>query len=76
VGRCEKLIQRAERNPGGLRFPEAKRLAECLGFTLERMRGSHHVYVRAGRERPVVLTPDRNGMAKGYQVRQLLTGTD
>lgn len=71
MARCEKLIEKAVRNPGSLRFAEATRLAECLGFVLRRTRGSHHIFVREG-ERPVSLQPDGGGMAKAYQVRQLL----
>lgn len=68
--RCEKLLAKARANPVGLQFAEARRLAECLGLELRRIRGSHHAYV-AG-DHFVSLQPRKDGKAKAYQVRQLL----
>lgn len=72
--RCEKLLSKARVNPGGLRFAEAQRLAECLGLELRRIRGSLHAY-GAG-EHFVSLQPRRDGKAEAYQVRQLLEIAD
>ena len=47
-------------------------LAEAFGFTLTRTRGSHRVLKRAGLFDYLNVQPDKNGMAKAYQVRQLL----
>ena len=68
---CEELLKRAKANPAGLRFVEMCRLAECFGFRLARQRGSHVLYTRFGRPRPLNFQADK-GMAKAYQVRQLL----
>lgn len=68
---CEELLERAKSNPAGLRFAEVCRLAECFGFRLARRRGSHVLYTRFGRLRPLNFQADK-GMAKAYQVRQLL----
>lgn len=72
--RCEKLLSKARVNPGGLRFAEARRLAECLGLRLTRVRGSHFVYKGAGYF--ANLLPERDGTAKRYQVVQLLKIAD
>lgn len=68
----EKLLERLA--TGKLRnvaFADLCRLAEALGFRLERVRGSHHVYTH--QELPVRLNlQDRHGEAKPYQIRQLL----
>jgi predicted RNA binding protein YcfA (HicA-like mRNA interferase family) len=69
--RCEKLLLRAQASPSGLRFEEACQLAECYGYVFARQRGSHRLYKRDGSPRVMNLQADR-GMAKEYQVRQLL----
>jgi predicted RNA binding protein YcfA (HicA-like mRNA interferase family) len=63
-----------------LRFAELVALAEAFGFELDRIDGSHHVFVHPRAQRPLPLQPDGNmakgTMAKGYQVRQLLKLVD
>lgn len=70
--RPEKLLERLA--AGDLRnvaFSDIRRLAAALGFRLERMRGSHHIYGHPGL--PAMLNlQDRKGEAKPYQIRQLL----
>jgi len=69
--RAKKLLLRAINNPGGLRFQELTLLARALGFELARQRGSHHVFHHAAVTELLNLQ-DVGGMAKAYQVRQLL----
>ena len=69
--RGRKLLEKALHNPQGLRFEEAKRLAQAFGFRLDRISGSHHIFVRAGVPQLVNLQ-DYGGKAKAYQVKQLL----
>lgn len=76
MSRNEKLLAKAWKNPGGLRFAEAQRLAELAGYTLDRSRGSHHVYVKDGVDRPLSLQEGKDGKAKAYQVRQILAELD
>lgn len=73
--RCADLLARARGNPASLRFSEACTLAECLGWVLARQRGSHRIFKRPGTMRLVNLQ-DVRGMAKPYQVRQLLETVD
>ena len=70
--RPEKLLERlAAGELKNVAFPDLCRLAEALGFRLDRVRGSHHIYEHPGL--PVVLNlQDRKGEAKPYQIRQLL----
>jgi len=42
----------------------------ALGFT-ERVKGSHHIFFRAGVEEIINLQPRDGGVAKLYQVRQV-----
>ena len=52
-------------------FAEARGLVEGLGFTLARIRGSHHVFVHPDLEERLNLQ-NMNGQAKPYQLRQLV----
>ena len=76
MGKCEKLLVAARESSGGLRFTELCQLAECHGFVLARKRGSHCMYAREGLTRPLNFQQSQNGMAKGYQVKQLLDAID
>jgi predicted RNA binding protein YcfA (HicA-like mRNA interferase family) len=74
---CHQLRSRAATNPAALRFREACALAECFGFAFVRQRGtSHRLYKRPGVLRMINLQSGPNGMAKAYQVRQLLMAID
>jgi len=66
-----KLLALALRNPAGLRFAQLCALAEACGFNLARVSGSHHIYTHALLRSSINLQ-DVGGMAKAYQVRQLL----
>jgi len=54
-----------------LKFRELCELAECFGFLLTRQKGSHHIFKHQG-YRKLLNLQDSKGMAKAYQVRQLL----
>ncbi len=66
-----KLLEKALNSPQSLRFSEVLRLARSFGFRLDRTSGSHHILKRAGIPELVNLQ-NVGGMAKPYQVRQLL----
>lgn len=70
--RPEKLLERlAAGELHNVAFIDLCRLAEALGFRLERTRGSHRIYGHPGL--PACLNlQDRKGKAKPYQIRQLL----
>ena len=53
------------------RFEEACALARGFGFRLSRVRGSHHIFAHEG-VRELVNLQEVRGMAKPYQVKQLL----
>jgi predicted RNA binding protein YcfA (HicA-like mRNA interferase family) len=54
------LAQRWERGmPSEVRFPELRKLLEQHGWTLDRIKGSHHVFVRKGG--PIVVLPVHRG---------------
>ena len=56
-----------------VRFADAQRLAEALGFELDRVRGSHHIYRHPGIGQQINLQAlGGRHQAKPYQLRQLL----
>lgn len=67
-----ELRARARSHPASIRFDEVCALAEHHGFALVRQRGSHRMYRRPGFRRLLNFQPKGAGMAKAYQVRQLL----
>jgi len=54
-----------------VRFGDLQRLVEALGFELDRVSGSHHLYRHPTIGRRINLQA-RGGQAKPYQLRQLL----
>ncbi|MDE2292474.1 MAG: type II toxin-antitoxin system HicA family toxin [Elusimicrobia bacterium] len=69
--RPAKLARSARANPAGVRFKDLCRLAEAYGFSLLRQKGSHRIYAHDGL-RAIMNFQNDGGMAKAYQVRQLL----
>ncbi len=67
---AELLRRLAEGQLANVRFADAQRLAEALGFELDRVRGSHHIYRHPNGQR--LNLQARGGQAKPYQLRQLL----
>ncbi len=53
-----------------LRFEDLRGLLLALRFE-ERVRGSHHIFVRSGVAEIINLQPRDGGLAKPYQVRQV-----
>jgi len=72
---CDDLLQKARSSPQSLRFSEVCRLAECYGFRKARQSGSHAIYKRPGIFSLMNFQNDK-GMAKQYQVEQLLAFID
>lgn len=66
-----KLFQRIINNPRNVRFETLTMLAISFGFTLVRIRGSHHIFSHSQIDE-IVNLQNVDGMAKPYQVRQLL----
>jgi len=52
-------------------FPDLKRLVEAFGFALERIEGSHHIFVHDAIDEQLNLQ-EVSGEGKPYQIRQLL----
>lgn len=70
---AQKLWARVRRGSRNLSFRELVALAEAFGFRHVRTSGSHRIFAHP--EVPAMLNfqPDRDGSAKRYQIRQLVT---
>ena len=66
-----KLLDKLLSGSRNIRFEEATRAAECFGFQLVRVNGSHHIFQHSEITELVNLQ-NVKGQAKPYQVRQLL----
>ena len=72
----EALLRRCQSGAlSNVRFADAVRLAEALGFTLKRVEGDHHIFERTGVHVCVNLQSVK-GEAKPYQLRQVLKLVD
>ncbi len=76
MGRCDKLLEKARNAPSNLTFRELCHLAECHGFELDRVKGSHHIFKSRQIRGVLTLQKAQDGKAKPYQVRQLLDHID
>jgi predicted RNA binding protein YcfA (HicA-like mRNA interferase family) len=68
----ERLRQRIAQRPNAVRFEELARLLEAYGWSLVRVRGSHHLFARGG-ERLTV--PHRRPTVLPVYVRMALAAT-
>jgi hypothetical protein len=71
MARRDRLIQAVRNNPKDVRFGDACKIAEMLGFVRRGGKGSHRVYVKTG-EAVALNFQDRGGRIKPYQARQLI----
>lgn len=72
MARSDKLLEKAKNSPHNLRFEELCKLAERHGWTFDRQRGSHAIYINPDLPGRDMNFQDRKGQAKPSQIRQLL----
>ncbi len=70
----EKLLKKAQNNPNGISFTDFVTLMEQAGWELDHQSGSHQIWYSKNGYR--ISVQNRNGKAKGYQVKQFLTALD
>ncbi len=66
----DKLLAAIVANPRSVRFADACKAAEQLGFGHKGGKGSHRAFARPG-EPDLLVFQDRNGFIPPYQARQL-----
>ena len=69
--KTHKLYELLVASPKSARFREFQRVLTSFGFTLDRVRGSHHIYRHRLVTRPLSVQSVGN-MAKPYQIEQFL----
>ena len=71
MSQWEKLLASVRNNPKDVRFDDACKIAERLGFVCGKPKGSHHAYSRHGE--PTQLNfQNHSGKIPLYQARQLI----
>ncbi|MBW6467120.1 MAG: type II toxin-antitoxin system HicA family toxin [Brevefilum sp.] len=73
MSRKEKLLQRLLSRPKDLRFEELEKLILSFGYSLDRIRGSHAIYCKAGRS---PLTIPVKTPVKSYLIKQVLAAIE
>jgi hypothetical protein len=75
VTKSDKLVQAIRNNPRDVRFDDACKIAEHLGFIGKGGKGSHTAYSKPGE--PVGLNfQNRDGKIPPYQAKQLIEMID
>lgn len=67
----QRLLRKLLSGSKNIRFTEVTACAEAFGFELDRVSGSHHIYVHPHVSELINLQ-NVHGKAKPYQVKQLL----
>ena len=75
MGKKEKLLDKARRNPKGLRLAEFEALLDKCGWTFDHQTGSHQIWYSQKGAR-ISIQPMQDGKAKRYQVEQFLVAFD
>lgn len=69
MSQFEKLMEKLK-SGNALTFADTQIILKKLGFTLERVSGSHHIYTHPQLDRPVNIQPVGKD-AKPYQIKQI-----
>jgi predicted RNA binding protein YcfA (HicA-like mRNA interferase family) len=72
MAKKRKILEKILAGSKNIRFDDLITLLEALGFQLNRISGSHHIFEHPSLSQPVSVQPDKNGQAKDYQIKQLL----
>lgn len=67
----KKLLRKLISGSKNIRFTDVIAVAQAFGFELDRVSGSHHIFVHPGIPELINLQ-NVKGKAKPYQVKQLL----
>lgn len=70
--KTDKLNQKIRRNPDNIKFQELVSWLKDNGFSLDRVNGSHHIFVHPIIETPINIQKKKDGTAKTYQVKQAI----
>jgi hypothetical protein len=72
----DDILRRIRRNPRHVRFRDLCKLCEHYFGTLRHEGGSHRTYRTPWQDNPRINIQNHKGMAKVYQVKQVLAAID
>ena len=72
----EDTLSRMKRNPTGIRFDELRKICDYFFGKPRQTGSSHRVYKMPWQGNPRINIQNSKGMAKPYQVRQVLRALD
>lgn len=70
MAKKRKLLRKVLSGSKNVRFEDFQALLLAFGFVLDRISGSHHIYIHHNVPQAVSVQPDNNGKAKLYQLKQ------
>ena len=70
--KTDKLNQKIRRNPKNIKFQDLVSWLEDNEFSLDRISGSHHIFVHPIIETPINIQKKKDDTAKTYQVKQAI----
>lgn len=70
MSKQDKLLKKAKDNPDGMSFGDFETLMRRFKWVLDHQTGSHQIWYSPKKYR--ISVQNRNGKAKGYQVKQFL----
>ncbi|MGB4802331.1 MAG: toxin HicA [Anaerolineae bacterium] len=76
MARVDKILAEMQRNPKGIRFNDLCQVCDFYFGSLRQVGGSHRIYKTPWQGDPRVNIQDQQGMAKPYQVRQVLKAVE
>jgi hypothetical protein len=72
----EEILEKLRRNPAGVRFAELCKVCDLFFGEPRQVGGSHRVYKTPWPGEPRVNIQNGGGMAKAYQVKQVLKAVE
>lgn len=69
MSKREKLRERLKNNPNNVTFSEIRKLLEQEGFALDRITGSHHIFVK---DEITFVVPVHNNKVKTIYVKRVI----
>ncbi|MEA1968166.1 MAG: hypothetical protein U9N77_08100 [Thermodesulfobacteriota bacterium] len=70
--KSDKRNQKIRRNPNSVKFQDFISWLGDNDFTLDRISGSHHLFVNPEIDTPINAQKKKDGTAKAYQVKQAI----
>ena len=70
--KAHKKNQKIRQNQNNVKFHDVVSWLEENGFVLDRVSGSHHMFIHPVIETPVNAQKKKDGTAKAYQIKQAI----